>query len=115
MVKEILLSYKGKKINLELKEMKGPFKKAFGLMFSSRENAHALLFSFKKPVDLMIHSFFVFFDFIGIWLDEKNKIIDIQRIKPWKFGIRPKTKYTHLIEIPINGKYKNLVNVPDED
>ena len=115
MTKKIILTYKNKKLNLELKEMKGPFKEALGLMFSRRESAKALLFSFKKPVNLKIHSCFVFFDFIAIWLDEKNKIIEIKRIKPWKFGIRPKTKYTHLIEIPINGKYKNLVNVPDED
>ncbi len=115
MYKKIILNYKGKKIQLELKEMVGPFNEARGLMFSCKKNAKALLFSFKKPTGLSMHSFFVFFKFISIWLDENNKIIEIRKISPWGIGIKPKTKFTKLIEIPINGKYKEIIKLLDED
>ena len=80
MKKNIILNYREKKIDLELKEMKG-FKEAIGLMFCRREKAKALLFSFKKPIDFTIHSFFVFFEFIAIWLDEKGKVDKSQKLK----------------------------------
>lgn len=113
--KQVILNYKGEKLNLELKEMKWSFQKAMGLMFCRREKAKALLFSFKNPVALAFHSFFVFFDFLAIWLDEKNKIIEIKRIKPWKLDIKIGERFTKLIEIPINDKYKKIITLLDED
>lgn len=114
MKRRIILTYKGKKLNLELREIRG-FRKAVGLMFYRREKAEALLFSFKKPIRFSIHSFFVFFDFIVIWLDKKGKIIEIKKIRPWKLDIKIGKKFTKLIEIPINNKYKNIVKLLDED
>ena len=114
MKKNIILNYKGKKINLELKQV-GFFGEAIGLMFCRREKSKALLFSFKKPIDFTIHSFFVFFEFIAIWLDEKGKVLEIKKIKPWRVGIKSKLKFTKVIEIPINGRYKNIVRLLDED
>ena len=109
------MSYKGKKLDLELKEMKGFIRKAIGLMFCRREKARALLFSFNKPVALAFHSFFVFFSFIAIWLDKKNKIIEIKKVRPWKLDIKMGKKFTKFIEIPINDKYKEIIKLLDED
>ena len=43
-----------------------------GLMFVQREKARALLFDFNKSGGKAIHSFFVFFSFIAIWLDNEG-------------------------------------------
>ena len=85
------------------------FEKFSGLMFSSRENSRALLFKFKKPIRLAIHSFFVFYPFLAIWLDDKNKIVKISIIKPFNPFIKPKKSFTKLIEIPVNEKYEKII------
>ena len=114
-MKKIKLLYKNKNIQLELKEMNGFFNKAIGLMFCRREKAKALLFSFKNPVALTFHSFFVFFDFIAIWLDKDNKIISVKKIKPWSSRVRIGPKFTKVIEIPINNKYGEIIKLLDGD
>ena len=83
--------------------------KFYGLMFSSRKNANALLFKFKKPTRLAIHSFFVFYSFLAIWLDDRNKIVKISIVNPFNPFVRPKKSFTKLIEIPISRKYKKIV------
>jgi uncharacterized membrane protein (UPF0127 family) len=95
----------------EIKNLKicNEFEKFSGLMFSSKKNARALLFSFKKPTRLAIHSFFVFYPFLAIWLDDKNKIIKMSIIKPFNPIIKPKKSFLKLIEIPINEKYESFV------
>jgi uncharacterized membrane protein (UPF0127 family) len=79
-----------------------------GLMFRRRENARALLFSFPKKTRLAIHSWFVFFPFVVLWLDEDKKVIEKKIVRPFVFCIRPKVKYQYLVEIPLNKKYKNI-------
>jgi len=88
--------------------------KVRGLMFRRREKCSALLFEFKKPTTMKIHSCFVFFPFVAIWLDENNKIIEKKIVKPWKISISPSVEYYRkLLEIPFNkfysSKVKNLV------
>ena len=110
MLKEISFNYKKRKIcvNAENCNFLGKF---FGLMFKSRENARALLFEFRKPVKMKIHSIFVFFPFIAIWLDDRNKIVDFKFVKPFSFTISSKKSYNKLIEIPANKKYGNLIKL----
>ena len=86
----------------------GCFQKIRGLMFRKKENAETLLFEFSKPTKMKIHSFFVFFDFIAIWFDEKGRIIEIKRIKPFTFCAFPRKFYFKLLEIPLNSKYKKF-------
>lgn len=105
--RKIKLHYKGKSFELEL-GVCGFFRKAWGLMFKSKKSSQALLFEFKKPVKMPIHSEFVFFPFIAIWLDKKNKIIEYQIIKPFKFNIRPEKPFIRLIEIPFSDKYSKI-------
>ena len=92
-----------KKVNL--------FGEVIGLMFSRREKANSLLFEFKKPTKMKIHSYFVFFPFIAIWLDEENNILDLREIKPFKTSNGIKKPYCNLIEIPINEKNKRIIGL----
>lgn len=108
------LNHKGKIFQLEVKKL-NLFGRILGLMFSRREKAEALLFEFNKPVRVAIHSWFVFFPFYAVWLDDKNKIIEIQRVNSWKFHIQPKKKYFKLIEIPIKNQYKEILEFLDGD
>lgn len=80
--------------------------KFLGLMFKKRDNAKALLFEFKNPNRLRIHSFFVFFPFIAVWISKEGKVIEARKIYPFTFSARPKEKFIKLLEIPINEKYR---------
>ena len=92
----------------EVKECKG-FNQIRGLMFSRREKANALLFSFDKPTKMLIHSFFVFFPFIAVWMDNKNKVIDLRVVKSFFPSVSCKKPYYKLLEIPINRRYFKIV------
>lgn len=81
----------------------------FGLMFSRREKTPALLFDFKKPVRLSIHSLFCFYPFLAVWLDEKNQIVRQERISSWKLSVRPEKPFVRLVEIPCSEKYRELI------
>ena len=110
MKKRIKLNFKGKKfeIDLQICNWFGMFR---GLMFRSKENSPALLFHFKEPDKIRIHSLFVFFPFVAIWLDAKNKIIELKVIKPWRFFVLPKKSFCRLIEIPINKGYEKIIEL----
>jgi len=73
--------------------------KIFGLMFRTRKT-RPLLFEFNKDTRMAIHSFFVFFPFKAVWLDEKGKIIEQKIVKPFNFSARPKKPFRNLLEIP---------------
>jgi uncharacterized membrane protein (UPF0127 family) len=109
MKKKITINYKRKKIKIIANEC-NLWKKFLGLMFSRRENAEILLFSFRRKQKIKIHSFFVFFRFVALWLDEKNNVVDIKIVKPFTLSILQKPAY-NLIEIPFNKKYKKLINL----
>ncbi len=85
------------------------WKKARGLMFR-RKHEKPLLFIFNRKARLAnsIHSFFVFFPFDAVWLDENMKVVDIkQNIKPFTPNLSPKKPAKYLLEFPA-GKSKNL-------
>lgn len=107
---KIQLTYHGENIILNLKKCNF-FSKISGLTFTRKEKAKALLFEFKTPTLTAIHSLFVFFDFVGIWLDENGKVIEVKIVKPWAFSISPSRKFTKLIEIPINKEYSKVVKL----
>lgn len=105
--KLIGLEIEKRKINIEVSVVPKWYE-AIGLMFKRREKARALLFSFKKPVKMAIHSYFVFFPFFAVWLDEKGKVVSYKFVRPFEFNILPSGKFTKLIEIPLNKKYSSL-------
>ena len=104
---------KDKSKNIKIKDVKkySEFGKAIGLMFRSRENCPAMLFEFSKPTRMRIHSFFVFFKFGAVWLDDKNKIIEKKIVKPFLPSIVPKKRFYKLVEIPLNKKYKKEIKI----
>ncbi len=102
------LAYKGKKIIINARKC-SPIMEAVGLMFSRREKAEALLFDFSGRGEYMLHSFFVFFPFLAVWLDGKNRISEIMVVMPFSFGIKPKKRFSKIVEIPINRRYKEII------
>jgi uncharacterized membrane protein (UPF0127 family) len=105
---KISFNYKNKKINLEVSKC-NLFGKGIGLMFSCREKSRALLFQFEKPTRMPIHSFFVFYPFLAIWLDSDGKVVEKKLVRSWRVSVRPKEKFSFLIEIPLNQCYSNFI------
>ncbi|MBU0906905.1 MAG: DUF192 domain-containing protein [Nanoarchaeota archaeon] len=81
-----------------------------GLMFKSR-NTSNLLFNFSAWEASTIHSFFVFFPFLAIWMDEKNNVLEWSLVKPFTLAVTPKTKPSQLIEIPLNKNNKKIIEI----
>ena len=82
---------------------------SLGLMFRTRWTDN-LLFDFKKKGNWAISSFFVFFPFLAVWLDEKNKVLEYKIVKPFTFSVWPRNKFARLVEIPFNDKNKSLIS-----
>ncbi len=86
------------------------FEKVVGLMFSKEKNAKILFFLSKKKTYFSIHSLFVFFPFIAIWTDDKNKILFLKKVEPFTFHVSPpKQGFFNLIEIPLTKKHSKVV------
>lgn len=109
MQEKIILDSGNDKISFEAHVIRG-LEKYSGLMFSRKNSADILLFKFKKPTRLAIHSFFVMFPFLAIWLDSDGKIIEIKRIHPFSPYILPHKEFSSFIEIPINEKNKKIID-----
>ena len=107
------LKHKNRKINLDVKKC-NLFWMVKGLMFSRQEKAMALLlFDFKKPRRMKIHSFFCP-KFLAVWFDKENNIIEKRTVYPFNPLILPKKKFLKLIEIPCNRRYKDILKFLDE-
>jgi len=105
---KIKLNYKNKSIEIPKIKKVTELGKIKGLMFTTSSTT-PLLFDFQTPTKISIHSFFVFYPFLAIWLNE-NKIVDFKIVHPFKLAVTPKQPFTKLIEIPINNKNKNIIN-----
>ncbi len=108
MKKEMNFFCKGKSFSVDVKSC-NLFQKGIGLMFSRREKADNLIFKFDKKRKIIIHSFFVFFPFVALWLDDKNEVVDAKIVKPFVSYVSPSEKTNYLVEIPINKKNKKIV------
>lgn len=90
--------FKGRDIEIDAVKMNG-LGKFRGLMF--RFDKMPLLFSFDEDVRIAIHSLFVWFKFLAVWLDSNGNVLDLKVVKKFRFYARPDRKFRHLIEIPI--------------
>ena len=108
MVKNVTFFHKGKRFSVEAKKC-NLIGEGIGLMFSRREKAKILIFEFDKKRKIIIHSFFVFFPFVALWINEKNEVVDSKIVKPFVSYVSPSEKTNSLIEIPINKNNKKLV------
>ena len=111
MIKMVNVKLKNKKNSILVKKVRG-LGKALGLMFKL-STTKPLLFSFKSKTRMAIHSWFVFFPFLAVWLDSDFKVLEFRKVKPFTFHIRPKEKYNHLIEIPFNVKNSEILEFFD--
>ncbi|MBU0957798.1 MAG: DUF192 domain-containing protein [Nanoarchaeota archaeon] len=105
---KLRISYKNKSIEIPKIKKVSELGKIKGLMFTTSLTT-PLLFDFQTPTKTSIHSFFVFYSFLAIWLNE-NKIIDFKIVHPFKLAVSPKKPFTRLIEIPINNKNKKIID-----
>jgi len=103
----MIVKYNNKKLEVPVKRVSF-FGEAIGLMFRTRQTSN-LLFEFKKKVKTPIHSFFVFFSFLAVWLDEKGKVLEYRIVKPFSLHISPKNVFVKLVEIPINDKNRKII------
>ena len=83
--------------------------KGIGLMFSRREKARILVFKFRKPTRMAIHSLFVFFPFIAVWTGSDGKVMEIRRVNPFSGYVCPSKPFISLVEIPLSRKYKKII------
>lgn len=92
--------YRGRRFSLRAKKVYF-LGRIRGLMFKN-DKTEALLFDFSKECREPIHSLFVFFPFLALWLNKRNEILEYKVVRPFTFFVRPKKSFYRLIEIPIN-------------
>ena len=107
MQKRVGFKIKGKKIYIGARKC-GFFNS--GLMFRT-SNTMPCLFEFNEPIKFKITSFFVFFPFVAIWLDKRNGIIRIKKVKPFTFAEYPGKPFSKLLEIPVNRRYEEKIKL----
>lgn len=98
------IKIKNKVFEIPAKKCLG-IKKVTGLMFKY-VNPDARVFFFSKEGIYPIHSLFCK-KFVAIWM-KKSKIVNIKIVNPWRFSIAPKNNFDTLIEIPTDGKYREI-------
>lgn len=98
--KAFFMNYSGRKICVPVKNV-GFFRRGIGLMFRTRETGN-LLFSFARPCRVAITSWFVFFPFAAVWLDERKRVLEFRIVKPFTFSLKPRFPSAFLLELPCN-------------
>ena len=74
-----------------------------GLMFEKEDDFdYALVFRppFKSKFFASIHSLFVEFEFVALFLDENYVVVDKVLVKPWTFNYTPKKPCVRIVELP---------------
>lgn len=107
-MKAMIIYHNKKKINIERLKKLNIFQRFTGLMFRS-SNTERLLFEFSFNSRIAIHSFFVFFPFLAIWLDGKNRVVEFKMVRPFLPSIKPAKKFKKLIELPLNNDNKKII------
>ncbi len=103
------VAYKKKKIEIPVVAAKGQ-RRIFGLMFRTRKTEN-LLFSFPEDTDTRFHSLFVFFPFLMLWLDEKNRVLEWRIISPFSTAIRAENKFRKVVEIPCHPWNEQIIKI----
>ena len=105
----LTLNFRGKKIKISANRV-SPIGKFLGLMFKSSKTPN-LLFELSKLETKAIHSIFVFFPFLAIWLDNKNNVVDFKYVKPFTPIVNPKKAPSKLIELPANQANSSVLDL----
>ena len=104
----MIIRYLGKTKKIKVKKA-SIFGRISGLMFRPKTTEN-LLFEFRKKTRIKIHSFFVFFNFLAIWIDRKNKVIFWKIIGPFSPAFSPKKSFSKIIEVPLNKRNIGIIN-----
>ncbi len=92
------------------------FTRLRGLMFRAKF-PRTMLFVFPE-ISIRrnsIHSFFVFFEFDAVYLDEEKKVIDIfERVRPFTFYIEPKKPSAYLLELEAGAVKRLKIGIGDQ-
>lgn len=99
----------GRKMSVEVKKL-GVVGRFFGLMFRTSKTKN-LLFDFGREVRLSLHSFFVFFPFLVLWLDSENNVLRSEIVKPFRLRVLPRGKFFRIVEIPLNFRNEKILKV----
>lgn len=102
------LHYKNKTIEIPVRKV-SELGKISGLMFKTRDTDN-LLFDFDKETNMSIHSFFVFFPFLAIWLDKNNSVVDFKIVRSFRLRVKSKKFFRKLVEVPFNDKNMKIIN-----
>ena len=92
------MNEQGPKIDIEIAD--DFFSRLMGLMF--RENAKLpLRFEIPQKINSRkrssIHSFFMRFDIVLVFIDESNSVYEIAKLSPWNYHV-PKKSAKYIVE-----------------
>lgn len=107
-IKNLKIILDGKKLVVKRVKFLSFFERFKGLMFSDKNVVNNLFFE-NTPRN-SIHSFFVFYDFLIVWLDKNNNVIGYRRVKPFSFYVKSKKEFHNILEIPISNYNKELLS-----
>lgn len=79
-----------------------------GLTFRTR-NTKNFHWDFREDVCHAFTSFFVFFDFVILWLDKDNNVLGYELVKPFRAIVKPKFKFRKVLELPVNERNKKIL------
>jgi len=98
-------------ISRDYKVCKSYWSKALGLMFSFRPRALVMFFVPEQRVSL--HMFFVFFPIDVLFLDKKNRVIELrQHLLPFAV-YQSSAKCSFVVELPAGSISKSRTEVKD--
>jgi len=103
----MIIKYKNKEIRVSAKKL-NEFQKFTGLMFKSRKTEN-LLFDFPNDTKTPIHSLFVFFKFLIVWLDRDNNVLEYKIVEPFALIVKPEKPFRRFIELPLNRENKEII------
>lgn len=104
----IIVHFKGKRKAISVNRLSF-LGKLRGLMFRTRETPN-LLFEFGKPKKISLHSWFVFFPFLVLWIDEKNQILEVRKVMPFTTTIMPSKPFRKIVEMPFSRQNKDIIS-----
>ena len=112
-LKSLYLKKYDKKIDIEIAD--GFFSRLIGLMF--RGNAKLpLLFEIPQKINSRkrssIHSFFMRFDIVLVFIDEENSVYEIADLTPWNYYV-PKKSAKYIVEFD-KKEFNKCLKIGDE-
>src|SRR3989344_5361438 len=98
--------WRGRNISFKVKKVSF-FGKISGLMFRTPSTDN-LLFTFSRRTRISLHSWFVFFPFLVLWLDEENNVLEWSTVYPFSTVIRPQKSFSAVVEIPFHARNRRF-------